>query len=101
MVSLRIDGHPFDRRDPQNPFIRTIAGDYYHETSRQCIQFHISNLPRFIWYVFLSYNSTNHKDRSVEEFHAYWRDLVREGAIKNVFDFERVFGEFKRQKGLL
>ena len=48
-----------------------------------------------------SSNSTNNEDRSVEEFHAYWRDLVHKGVIKNVFDFERVFGEFKKQKGLL
>jgi len=41
------------------------------------------------------------EDRSVEDFHGYWRELVQKRAIKSVFDFERVFAEFKKYKGLL
>ena len=41
------------------------------------------------------------KDQLVEEFHEYWIDLVKEGSVKNIFDFERVFSEFKRDQGML
>jgi hypothetical protein len=40
-------------------------------------------------------------DQLIEEFHEFWIDLVKDGMVKSVFDFERVFGEFKRSKGML
>lgn len=36
-----------------------------------------------------------------EEFHAYWVGLVKRGIVKDVFDFERVYKEFKRAKEML
>jgi len=41
------------------------------------------------------------EDQLVEEFHNYWIGLVKEGIVKNIFDFERVFREFKREQGML
>jgi hypothetical protein len=40
-------------------------------------------------------------DRLIEEFHAHWMELVKTGIVKNVFDFERVYGEFKKLRGML
>jgi len=40
-------------------------------------------------------------DRLIEEFHVHWMELVKTGIVKNVFDFERVYGEFKRSKGMM
>jgi hypothetical protein len=40
-------------------------------------------------------------DRLLEEFHVYWMGLVKTGVVKNVFAFEKVFGEFKDIKGML
>ena len=40
-------------------------------------------------------------DRLLEEFHVYWMGLVKLGIVKNVFAFEKVFGEFKDIKGML
>ena len=40
-------------------------------------------------------------DQLVEAFHGYWIGLVKDGIVKNVFDFERVFSEFKRDQGML
>jgi hypothetical protein len=37
----------------------------------------------------------------LEEFHGYWMGLVKRGIVKDVFDFERVYGEFKTAKGML
>jgi hypothetical protein len=56
-------------------------------------------MPGFIRSVFLILHLT--VDRLLEEFHAYWMGLVKDGIIKDIFAFERVFGEFKRSKGLL
>jgi len=36
-----------------------------------------------------------------EEFHAYWIGLVKRGIVKDVFDFERVYKQFKRAKEML
>jgi hypothetical protein len=41
------------------------------------------------------------EDQLVEEFHDYWIGLVKKGVVKNIFDFERVFSEFKREQGML
>ena len=40
-------------------------------------------------------------DQLLEEFHGYWIGLVKIGVVKDVFAFERVFGEFKNMKGML
>jgi hypothetical protein len=40
-------------------------------------------------------------DQLLEEFHGYWIRLVKMGVVKDVFAFERVFGEFKNMKGML
>lgn len=40
-------------------------------------------------------------DQLLEEFHGYWIGLVKMGVVKDVFAFERVFGEFKNMKGML
>ena len=40
-------------------------------------------------------------DRLVEEFHLHWMGLVKIGIVKSVFDFERVYRDFKRSKGML
>jgi hypothetical protein len=40
-------------------------------------------------------------DRLLEEFHIYWMGLVKMGVVKDVFAFEKVFGEFKDVKGML
>ena len=40
-------------------------------------------------------------DTLLEEFHYYWMGLVKRGIVKDVFAFEKVYGEFTRAKGML
>jgi hypothetical protein len=77
----------------QETVILKLQGDAYTSISRICQDSYGAAIARFIDRLIV--------DRFLEEFHVYWRELVLKRSIKNVFDFERVFREFKRHKGLL
>jgi len=75
----------------QRNIIMKVNGNVIESVSRIC-----QNL-----YGFVERSSTLMIDQLVEEFHIYWVDLVRQGDVKSVLDFERVYNEFKRSKGML
>lgn len=99
MVSIRADGDTCYASHPRNTDSWSVARKYHYEGQWECNRVCCKDMSRPIWFVERS--SVLMIDQLVEEFHIYWIDLVGRGDVKNVFDFERVYNEFKRSRGML
>jgi hypothetical protein len=99
VVSICPSGDSYYQHNSRDTDSGTVTADYFYESERERDRFNWPNLSRFIWLSTSGFKLT--ADQLLEEFHGHWMDLAMRGVVKSVFDFERVYRDFKRSKRML